>query len=123
MAKRPMTSLVGQAICQEPDSQPADDLPSSWAIARRMKKKKPSKAKKRKKKKAKAKAPPRRRARIKPHRGPFQIELPLQMPLFPIEPSSAPPAPRPPDEPPAGEERAPPRENFQQPLLTSSIHP
>lgn len=26
----------------------------------------------------------RRRVRIKPHKGPFQLELPLQMPLFPV---------------------------------------
>lgn len=61
---------------------------------------------KRKKKKVKAakKVAPRRRARVKPHRGPFQIELPLQMPLFPMEavhapaashqPAELPPAPR-----------------------------
>ena len=27
----------------------------------------------------------RRRVRIKPHKGPFQLELPLQMPLFPLQ--------------------------------------
>jgi len=82
-------------------------------------KKKKSKTKKRKKKKAKAKTPARRGARIKPHRGPFQIELPLQMPLFPIEPS---PAPSPSPAPVNDEVRAPPpRENFQQPLLAPSI--
>jgi 2-succinyl-5-enolpyruvyl-6-hydroxy-3-cyclohexene-1-carboxylate synthase len=51
------------------------------------------KRKKKKAKKAKAKLRARRRARVKPHRGPFQIELPLQMPLFPHEPSAPPPRP------------------------------
>jgi len=36
-----------------------------------------------KKKKPKKKAKSRRRLRVKQHKGPFQIELPLQMPLFP----------------------------------------
>jgi hypothetical protein len=53
--------------------------------------KKSKKAKKPKKKRAKK--PARRRApRIKPIVGPFQIELPLQMPLFPAT-SSTPPTP------------------------------
>ena len=33
------------------------------------------------------------RTRVKPIVGPFQIELPLQMPLFPHEPSQAPARP------------------------------
>ena len=55
--------------------------------------KKPRREKKSKKKKKPAKKKPRssrRRARIKPIAGPFQIELPLQMPLFPLEASVAP---------------------------------
>jgi hypothetical protein len=55
--------------------------------------KKPRREKKSKKKKKPAKKKPRssrRRARIKPIEGPFQIELPLQMPLFLLEPSVAP---------------------------------
>ena len=56
--------------------------------------KKPKRKKKGKAKKAKAKLRARRRTRVKPHRGPFQIELPLQMPLFPHEPA---PPPRPAD--------------------------
>jgi hypothetical protein len=51
-----------------------------------MKKKKPKKAKKRK---TAAKSSRRRRAaRVRPIVGPFQIELPLQMPLFPLLSSS-----------------------------------
>ncbi|HEY1099764.1 MAG TPA: hypothetical protein VGF99_12595, partial [Myxococcota bacterium] len=32
----------------------------------------------------------RRRVRIKPHKGPFQLELPLQMPLFPLQTVASP---------------------------------
>ena len=32
----------------------------------------------------------RRRVRIKPHKGPFQLELPLQMPLFHLQTVSSP---------------------------------
>jgi hypothetical protein len=32
----------------------------------------------------------RRRVRIKPHKGPFQLELPLQMPLFPVHTVTSP---------------------------------
>jgi hypothetical protein len=32
----------------------------------------------------------RRHARIKPHKGPFQLELPLQMPLFPVHTVTSP---------------------------------
>lgn len=46
-------------------------------------------AKKKKKPKKKAKS---RRLRVKQHKGPFQIELPLQMPLFP---ATLDPPPRP----------------------------
>lgn len=46
-----------------------------------MKKKK----KRARKKKKRATPARRRRVSIKPHKGPFQIELPLQMPLFPGE--------------------------------------
>jgi hypothetical protein len=60
---------------------------------RRAKKKKPAK-KSPAKKKARAEARSRRRrARIKPIVGPFQIELPLQMPLFALESSTAPAPP------------------------------
>jgi hypothetical protein len=54
-----------------------------------MKKKKSKKPKKRKKA---AKSPARRRraARVRPIVGPFQIELPLQMPLFPLTSSALP---------------------------------
>lgn len=56
---------------------------------RRAKKKKPAK-KKPAKKKARAEARSRRRrARITPIVGPFQFELPLQMPLFALESSTA----------------------------------
>jgi 2-succinyl-5-enolpyruvyl-6-hydroxy-3-cyclohexene-1-carboxylate synthase len=47
-----------------------------------LKKKKKTKKRKRSGKVAK-KAARRRRTTIKPIKGPFQIELPLQMPLFP----------------------------------------
>ena len=39
----------------------------------------------RKHKSARPPAARRRRVRIKPHKGPFQLELPLQMPLFPVQ--------------------------------------
>jgi hypothetical protein len=41
------------------------------------------KKRKTKKKKKPKKKPKSRRGRVKQHKGPFQIELPLQMPLFP----------------------------------------
>ena len=52
-----------------------------------MKKQKQRRRKKKQKKTAKAKA---RRLKVKVHKGPFQIELPLQMPLFPLTSSTAP---------------------------------
>lgn len=42
------------------------------------------KPKTKKKKKPKKSARAGRRTRVKLHKGPFQIELPLQMPLFPV---------------------------------------
>ena len=56
---------------------------------------KKKKAKKPKKRKNAAKSSRRRRsARVRPIVGPFQIELPLQMPLFPLSsPVVEPPAP------------------------------
>jgi hypothetical protein len=52
-----------------------------------MKKSKPKKPKKRKKA-TKSSSRRRRGARVRPIVGPFQIELPLQMPLFPLSSTS-----------------------------------
>lgn len=46
---------------------------------------KKTKRNRKKHKTARAPAARRRRVRIKPHKGPFQLELPLQMPLFPVQ--------------------------------------
>jgi hypothetical protein len=81
------------------------------------KKPKRPKQKKKKAKAKKARASRRRRTRVKPIVGPFQIELPLQMPLFPHEPSSAPA--RPEGTPPASAPVVDPAPAPSQPLLVT----
>lgn len=53
-----------------------------------------AKKKKKPKKTTSSKSARKKRTRVKVHKGPFQIELPLQMPLFPVtlDPAPAKPA-------------------------------